>query len=63
MNTRTWKGWIFFFSLSQATASESNTMDFTCGCNRPGRRATMSGYLPVLFSAFLRAQFEPVERD
>mmetsp|Transcript_25442 Transcript_25442/g.55246 ORF Transcript_25442/g.55246 Transcript_25442/m.55246 type:complete len:206 (-) Transcript_25442:1684-2301(-) len=50
---RTWKGRIFFFSLSQATASLSNTMLLIPGFRAPCTRCTMSGYLPVLFSAFL----------
>jgi hypothetical protein len=53
---RTWKGRIFFFSGSYATASLSKTIDCTFGFSSPRTRATMSGYLGVLFSAFLPSQ-------
>lgn len=52
----TWKGRIFFFSGSYATASASNTMESTSGLSSPLMRDTMSGYLGVLFSALLRAR-------
>ena len=50
---KTWKGWICFFSRSQATASESRTQDLTASNLQLWNRFMISGYFVVLSSWFL----------
>ena len=49
---KTWKGWICFFSRSQATASESRTQDLTASNLQLWNRFMISGYFVVLSSWF-----------